>query len=204
MLIQTLINTIFQLILFSIIPFVWWVISARNQEGFLSWVGLKRPAFDDKMKTVIILSISFTIMLAIGIYLITSFEDKSLLVASEFSGQGLNAILPIFISAVIKTGFCEELFFRGFLNKRFSHKFGFTAGNIIQAVIFGLLHGVLLMNAVPISTIALVVCFTATAGWFLGYVNEKLGNGSIIPSWIVHSLTNIIPSLLFLFGVITV
>ena len=133
-----------------------------------------------------------------------SFEDKSLLVASEFSGQGFSAIIPIFISAVIKTGFCEELFFRGFLNKRLSHKFGFTAGNTIQAVIFGLLHGVFLLNTLSALTIALVIVFTATVGWFLGYANEKLGNGSIVPSWIIHSLANIIPSLLFLLGIITV
>jgi len=204
MLLQTLIDTIFQLVLFSIIPFLWWFFSARKKEKILSWIGLKIPKFSNKSKALIISLLSLAILLASGMYLVFTFEDKSLWANAKFAGLGFSGIIPILIYAIIQTGLCEEILFRGFLNKRISHKFGFVSGNIAQSILFGLLHGVLLFGSVDTLTIIFILIFTSAVGWLMGYLNEKLGNGSIIPSWTIHSLMNIISSFIFLFGIVAV
>lgn len=133
-----------------------------------------------------------------------SFEDKSLLANAKFAGLGFSGIIPVLIYAFIQTGLSEELFFRGFINKRISNKYGFQVGNIFQSILFGLLHGVALLGSVDISIIILTITFTTVVGWLMGYLNEKIGNGSIVPSWGIHGLMNVISSLMFLTGLVTV
>lgn len=204
MLVQTLIDTLVQLVLFSIIPVLWWFISARKKENIFSWVGLTTPKFANKTKTLIVSFLSFALLLASGMYIVFTFENKALLANAKFSGLGLSGIMPILLYAVFQTGLCEEILFRGFLNKRISNKLGFSIGNTVQAILFGLLHGIALIGSVNVPIIVLLITFTSVVGWLMGYLNEKLGNGSIIPSWIIHSLMNIISSMLFLLGIITV
>ena len=153
MLIQTLLNTIFQLVLFSFIPLMWWIFGVRKKEKILTWIGLVIPKFSNKSKAFIVSLLSITLLLLPGMYLIFTFEDKSLLANAKFAGLGFGGIIPVLIYAVVQTGLCEEILFRGFLNKRISHGFGFEIGNITQSVLFGLLHGVLLFGSVDMLTI---------------------------------------------------
>ena len=32
-------NSILEIILFAIVPFIWWFVSARKQQKFLQWIG---------------------------------------------------------------------------------------------------------------------------------------------------------------------
>ena len=204
MFIQTLSNAIFQLVLFSIVPFFWWIFTARKKENLFAWIGLIRPAFHSKMQTLFISFVTLAVLTAVGLFLIFSFYDKSLLANAIFADAGAAGIAPVLIYAILQTGLSEEIFFRGFLGKRLSQKFGFVTGNSIQAILFGLVHGVLLYGNVGMVRVIAVTAFTGIVGWLMGYLNERLGNGSIIPSWIIHSLMNIISSSIFLFGIITV
>lgn len=204
MIAQALVNAIVQLLLFSIIPFIWWFFTARKKEKFLSWIGLKLPKFQSNMKALLISLLSFVLLIIPVIPLIFAIEDKSVLANARFAGLGFSGIVPVLIYAVIQTGLTEEILFRGLLNKRLSSKFGFAVGNSIHAILFGFIHGALLYGSVGASIVILTVSFTAMVGWLMGYLNEKIGNGSIIPSWTVHSLMNIVSSLLFLFNIIIV
>jgi membrane protease YdiL (CAAX protease family) len=204
MLLQTLINTVIQIIVFSIIPFLWWLVSARKKERFLFWVGLKMPRYDNKLKVLVVSLSALVLLLLPGIYLVLSLDNRALLANAKFAGTGINGILPILLYAVIQTGLCEEIFFRGFLNKRISHKFGAVVGNITQAVLFGLLHGVLLFGSIDIIIVVAVIVFASIVGLLMGYLNEKLSDGSIVPSWIIHSLMNIISSSVFWLGIVAV
>ena len=103
------------------------------------------------------------------------------------------------IYAIFKTGLSEELFFRGFLGKRFISKFGFNKGNFIQAFLFGLIHGVLFFNYVGIIYGLLITFITGWIGWIMGYINEKESAGSIFPSWGIHSVMNIVSTISVLF-----
>ena len=42
MFVQILISSILEILLFSIIPFFWWLARWRKKEGFLSWLGFRR------------------------------------------------------------------------------------------------------------------------------------------------------------------
>jgi membrane protease YdiL (CAAX protease family) len=39
--------------------------------------------------------------------------------------------------------------------------------------------------------LSLIFIFPTVAAYVFGYLNEKKGNGSIIPSWIAHGLANV-------------
>ena len=36
-----LLEVLLQVVVFSLIPFIWWFVTARRKEPFLSWIGLK-------------------------------------------------------------------------------------------------------------------------------------------------------------------
>ena len=111
--------------------------------------------------------------------------------------MGLKAIPSILIYAILSTALPEEIFFRGFLLKRVSNRFGFAAGNIVQALVFGLLHGVMFFSSVGVIKAIVITLFTGLVGWLMGYVNERIADGSILPSLIIHSLANILTGLFF-------
>lgn len=48
----------------------------------------------------------------------------------------------------------------------------------------------------------IITLFTALIGWVMGYLNEKLAAGSIIPSWILHGFSNLFSSLLMMFEIL--
>lgn len=62
---------------------------------------------------------------------------------SDFTCLGIQALPAIIVYAVFNTAFSEELLFRDFLLKRLNNHFGFVTANIIQAALFGLLHGIM-------------------------------------------------------------
>jgi len=199
MTLRLLLNAIFQIILFTFIPFLWWFFTARKKEKFQTWIGLIKPSFSATPSAFIIVFLTIGIMFLLGNVLTGSFEDHSIFADYQFMGLGFSGIVPIVIYAFFQTGLSEEILFRGFLGKRLFHKFGFEIGNIIQAILFGIVHGLLLFGNVRISQVAFVVAFISAVAWLMGYVNEKMGNGSIVPSWIIHGLSNMIPAFLILF-----
>lgn len=103
---------------------------------------------------------------------------------------------------MINTGLSEEIFFRGFLGKRLCSKFGFTTGNLIQGLLFGLLHGAMLFIVITPFKALIITIITGFGGWLLGYIAEKASGGSIIPSWLIHGIGNLILSMLQAFSII--
>ena len=118
---------------------------------------------------------------------------------SDFAGKGFIAFPAVLAYGFIRTGLSEEVVFRGFLLKRFAEKFGFVAGNTIQAVLFGLMHGVPFGLATHNIPVAIVMTLLPGAfGWFQGWMNEKRFGGSIVPSWLLHGTINVIVAALSL------
>ena len=186
--INKIISSVLQIILFAIIPFIWWCITARKQQSFTKWIGLKK--IEGGKKTVIatiLVSAAFLASGALTLYVVRGMETAT----SEFTGLGAVALPAIVVYAAFNTAFPEELLFRGFLLKRMSNKFGFNVANFIQAFLFGLLHGVMFFTLAGAAKAVLIIAFTGAIAWFMGYVNEKCANGSIIPSWIIHTVSNL-------------
>jgi membrane protease YdiL (CAAX protease family) len=121
--------------------------------------------------------------------------------ALGLSGQ---SVVLLALYALVQTALSEEILFRGFLAKRLITRLGFHRGNLVQSVLFGAMH--LLLFAGPtgqplsLPRAMAVVAFTSLIGWGLGYLNERAGNGSIVPSWWTHGLTNIVAYSTLAFG----
>ena len=188
LLVNKIISSSVQIIIFSVIPFIWWIITARKDQKFASWLGLKKP--EGGVKTILAIigvAAAFLLLGAYSLYIVRGIETAT----SDFAGLGMAAIPAILVYALFNTAFPEEIIFRGFLLKRLENKFGFIAANTIQAIVFGIIHAVMFFSLVGTVKAIIILAFTSAIAWFMGYVNEKKANGSIIPSWIIHTIANI-------------
>ena len=198
MFLNQLINAVIQVVIFSIIPLIWWLITARKKENFLKWIGLKKPESNSKKE----LLISFLVIL-VGCFLIGQFaiwiRGDVEAAESAYNGMGLKALPCVLVYSYIQTGLSEEILFRGFLLKRLMAKFGFVAATVIQALIFGVIHLTMVWGKVGIVAGIVIVVYPMIPAVAFSYLNEKKANGSIIPSWIIHGSINTLTTLLSLF-----
>lgn len=192
LLFNKLVNSLIQIILFGAIPFIWWYATSRKSQSFWNWIGLKKMR-NTYSSLLWIAGVSF-VFIFFGASILYLLKDIDM-ATSEFAGLGVRAILPVIVYAVFNTAFSEELLFRGFLLKRIENKFGFFAGNTVQAVLFGLLHGVMFFPLAGVAKAVWVITVTGSIAWFMGYINERKAGGSILPSRIIHALSNIFSGL---------
>ena len=93
----------------------------------------------------------------------------------------------------------EEILFRGFILKIIQNRFGFMTGNTIQALIFGLMHGIPFgLVTKNVAAFFLLTLIPGLFGWYQGWLNEKECRGSIIPSWLLHGCINLLTAILSL------
>lgn len=192
MFVSELISSVLQVVLFSLIPFIWWLITARKKEDFFGWIGLKRINHNGKVAVTIISTLIAVLVYGLlTTFFINKFSGEVTSAGSSYAGMGLSYIPVAFVYGFIKTGLSEEILFRGFLLKRIKNKFGFVAGNLVQALAFGLVHGVPFGLATGNIGVTIILTILPGAfGFYMGYLNEKKCGSSIIPSYIIHALIN--------------
>ncbi len=199
-LLNELIGAILQLLVFSFIPFIWWFVTARKKISFFNWIGIKRMIHSRKVtNTLLSVVFSVTMYCTLTYLCIYYISDQITMAGSQFAGTGMVGIPMAFIYAYIRTGLAEEIIFRGFILKRIQERIGFAWGNLVQAMLFGLLHGV--PFGVVTQDILIVVFLTVLPGafgWYQGWLNEKRCGGSIISSWLLHGTMNFIVTCLSL------
>lgn len=194
--INKIINSLLEIILFSLLPFLFWYFSARKQESFKEWIGLKK--IKGAKKTALAIIIVTTFYLLISLILLNSLKNIEN-ATTEFQGLRFAALPAIFIYAVFNTSFPEEILFRGFILKRLANKLGFAKANFIQGLLFGILHGVMFFPLVGNLKSILIILLTSLAAFAMGYVNEEISGGSIIPGWIIHAISNLIAGIYLAF-----
>ena len=199
--ITILLSSIIQIVLIGVIPFIWWLLTKRKQEKFFCWIGLKKIK-KEQLKTIICRTLIVTIaFLLLSIYMIFITKDIST-ATSQFDGLGVKGLIPAIIYSFIQTSFTEEIFFRGFLLKRIKNKFGFTTANIVQSLLFALLHCAMFLTLTSLFNVILITLFTGLIALAMGYINEKESEGSIYPSWCIHGIANWFSSIVALFNII--
>lgn len=201
MLANKIISSIVEIVFISLVPFIWWLVTVRKKEKFLKWIGIKGIKKENRKAawiSIFVISLLFLPASVYTLYIIKDIETA----ASEFKGLGVSALLPALIYAIFNTSLPEEIFFRGFLLKRLSHKVGFRIANIIQSSLFGLLHGILFFGLAGILKAIIIILLTGASAFAMGYVNERKANGSILPSWFIHALSNIFAAGMAMFSVI--
>ena len=199
-LINIVISTIVQFILVSILPFIWWLITARKIQGFFPYLGFEKPKVKNKIKSSVYCICTIIFFGCFSFTIIPMLIGDVEIATSQFQNLGIQGIIPALIYAFFQTGLSEELLFRGFLGKRFISKFGFATGNVMQAILFGLMHGVMFFSLLGVAKVIFVIVLTGAIGWILGYINEKEANGSIALSWVIHGLANTIAASVALFN----
>ena len=191
---QTL-NAVIQVVLFALIPFIWWLITARKKESFWSWIGFKKIKTENKKKFILFLLCCCVVCYALGelaIWLRGDLEAAD----SAYKGMGVAAIPSILMYAFGQTALSEEILFRGFLMKRLQAKWGFLVATTIQAVIFGALHLLMVWGQVGFIAGFIIVVYPMVMAVLLSWINEKKAGGSIYPSWIIHGILNSITGIL--------
>jgi len=195
-LLNEIISTIFQVLVFTLIPFIFFLFRKNKATTFFKYIGLYKPT--TKSLLYVILAALIFLIAGIGLTFIDDSFKQAVLSPNSVTGKlrlmGLNttSVTILLIIALFKTSFAEEILFRGFIAKRLINKLRFKAGNILQATIFGLLHLLLfwLLTKTTFIPLTFIFIFSSFAGWTIGYIKEKFANGSIIPGWIAHGLGN--------------
>jgi len=101
-------------------------------------------------------------------------------------GLGQNAIAMALLYGVVKTGFAEELLFRGLIAGSLSRRLSLFWANIWQALIFLAPH-LLILRIMPELWPAIPIVFLGSL--FFGWVRIK--SGSILGSWLIHATANL-------------
>lgn len=209
LIIASITTTLVNLIIFLAVPFLWWFFRHRKEITFFRWIGLYRPRLHGKWWVLLIFAAvyyffyNFDFTIFINPDTLAYLESSGSVSANVYAGLGFAAVLPALIENFLANGLCEEILYRGFLCKRLCHRLGTINGIIIQAILFGAMHNILYIAAglqVGIAYHALLFLFTATAALLLGWLNEKIYNGSILPGILLHGAGNFISSLLIAFS----
>lgn len=191
MFVQAFANGIIQVVLFTLIPLIWWLVTARKKENFFAWLGIKKPAVKDKKKWIFAMFIIALICWGLGQFAVF-LRGPMAAADSQYKGMGAVAIPSVLDYAFIQTALSEEILFRGFLLKRLVSKFGFVRGNIAQAVIFGAVHLLMVWGHASFFAGLIIVVYPMVVAVVFAYMNEKMSGGSILPSWMIHGLLNTI------------
>ena len=207
--VSSITTAIVNLIVFSLIPFVWWLIRHRKETGFFQWLGFYRPRLKSKWWVLVIFAVlyyffyNFDFTQLIDPATLEYVENSDAVSANAFAGIGAAATLSALIENFIANGVAEEILYRGFLCKRLCGKLGTVAGIVLQAVLFGLMHNILYILVgldVGLWYHILTFIFTGMGALLLGWLNEKIYNGSIIPSIVLHGAGNFIATMLVAFS----
>ncbi len=206
---DSIVTAVANIIVFSMIPFIWWLIRHRKKENFFKWLGFIKPKLNSKWWVLIIFAAIYYFFYKFDFTVLVSKESMAVLESSSavtsnaYAGLGMAAIIPAFITNFIANGVGEEILYRGFLNKRLCNKLGAVKGSTVQAVLFALMHNVLyVVGGVPVGIDFHIwmFIFTGAAALLLGFLNEKIYNGSIIPGIILHGAGNFLSTMMLAFG----
>ncbi len=193
----TTISALLQVLLFTLLPFLIYLVRQRSTAGFLRYIGLYgSPA------KALYLALAVSLLFALptlGLALFDTGFRELLLDPNSVTGQlrqmgfGVEAIYVWFVLALVKTALAEEIFFRGFIAKRLITRLGYQFGNWSQATIFGLVHVILFASITSNFFYLIAIFLFPTIGAYASvYLNEKLGQGSIAPGWVAHGLANLL------------
>ena len=155
---------------------------ARHKSAGLKELGLKKASFRI-LAIVSVLAVPLFFLgvgISIGEAIIFGPDALGELFARLVMPRDFCQLIAVIAISLLLIGPCEELAFRGFVQKGFENSFGKPKGLLIASILFGLLHG---FN----TPYAIVPTFAA--GIILGYVWQKTG-GNTTASALMHGINN--------------
>ena len=193
------VGAVMQVLVFALVPFIVWAVTARRKESFLTWIGLRKPVCGNPLRAAAMsIAAAFVYMIVMSLC-IRRLPEGITAAGSQFAGQGIQGLLSAFCYAFLRTALSEEILFRGFFLKTIQKRFGFVAGNTLQALLFGLAHGIPFGLVTKNGAVfVLLSLLPGLIGWYQGWLNEKQCGGSILPGWLIHGCVNLITAVLSL------
>ena len=168
---------------------------ARYRGASLKELGLKKASF----RVLVIVSVLavFLYLLGLGISIgeeiVFGPDPTGELFAKLVMPKDSFQLIVMIVLHLVLVGPCEELAFRGFVQKGFENSFGKTKGLLIASVLFGLLHG--------LNTLYVIVPIFV-GGLVLGYVWQRTG-GNTTASALMHGINNSISiAIAFMFAAV--
>ena len=196
-----LMSGILELLIVSVIPFITWLIWSRKKVGFFDWIGLKKVE-SQKRRQLLLTILGISLLFLLFSIVVFAWFDSSQTATAAFSGKGMGALPAILVYAILGTALPEEIFFRGFLLKRLQGKLGFLGANLVQCLLFGLIHALMFIQLTGYLKAIAIMAFISLIAYILGAINEKQAGGSILPSFFIHTLVNMTTGLLVAFSLI--
>ena len=169
--------------------------------GFFDWIGLKKVE-SQKKRRLLLTILGISLLFLLFSIVVFSWFDSSKTATAAFSGKGIGALPAILAYAILGTALPEEIFFRGFLLKRLQGKLGFLGANLLQSLLFGLIHAFMFIQLTGYLKAIVIMVFISLIAYVFGAINEKKASGSILPSVFIHALANTVVGLLFAFSFI--
>lgn len=196
MLVNEIISALLQIIVFTLIPFLFFLARKNKETGFMEYIGFVKTT-----RKAVYLSIATSLLFLSGALVLVIFNEgireimiRPPSITGKLREMGLqpSSLLILIIISCFKTSLAEEILFRGFIAKRLFSWLGYLWGNILQSFIFALVHLILFwaLTKADLAFLLFIFVFSGVAGYVIGYIKEKVGNGSIIPGWIAHGIGN--------------
>ena len=196
-----LMSGILELLIVSVIPFITWLIWSRKKVGFFDWIGLKKVE-SQKMRQLLLTILGISLLFLLFSIVVFAWFDSSQTATAAFSGKGMGALPAILAYAILGTALPEEIFFRGFLLKRLQGKLGLLGANLVHSLLFCLIHVLMFIQLTGYLKAFVILVFISLIAYIFGAINEQQANGSILPSFFIHTLVNTTAGLLFAFSLI--
>jgi len=190
---NALISAVLQTLAVLLVAGIVYLLFGRKTGSFARYIGLIPTSVRASILALVVAAIAASIMVLVPQVREAGAGEHSVVGAALSGGFTPTAMGVLTIKALFQTSLSEEILFRGLIGKRLIKGLGFATGNTIQAALFGAMH--LLLFLIPQAKTEVVlgmVAFTFVGGWTSGWLNEKLGGGSILPGWIVHGAANLV------------
>lgn len=68
LIVSSIVTSIVNLIVFSLIPFVWWFFRHRKETGFFSWIGFCKPKLKSRWPVLVIFALFLLAGLDVGLW----------------------------------------------------------------------------------------------------------------------------------------
>ncbi|NCN84991.1 MAG: CPBP family intramembrane metalloprotease [Sphingomonadales bacterium] len=188
--IGTLVSATVQCLAVLVIGLAVWFFTGRATR-FMRFCGLYRAP-----PTALVIGVVLGFAYSVSLLMVPAIWALSIgagSVAADTAGGGQWSFAVLAVAALFQTAFSEELLFRGIIGKRLIAWKGFPVGNSIQAILFGLVHLALLrLASASLGIVILMVIATTILGFVAGWLNERRGQGSILPGWSLHGSANLL------------
>lgn len=115
MFINEFVGALVQVLLFSWIPLIFWLIFARRKQNFFKWIGIKKIKHEGKWwGTACAILIATGLYIGLTLFAIRFLPEGVTTAGSDFAGKGFAAFPAVLAYGFIRTGLSEEIVFRGF------------------------------------------------------------------------------------------